>query len=1150
MRSLEEQDWLDCNVLSHMFGNTAIFFELGGLYGLSYRLRSSLGHGLIDDEQIDDYKLRKELYGTNHLPLPPCDPIWHHVLEALGDPMLIILIIAGCVSVVTGSLQHAAEGGYIEGLAILFSVAVVVFVGSFTNWNQQRSFLRLASTLKGAKITILRHGTQNVYNQDDIFVGDIIFLNPGAMIPADGVLIDNTTIRVNESALTGESDEIVKNKDDPFMSAGTELADGSCSMLVTATGINSTKGKLMKSLAQNQGPTNLQVRLAQIAKLSGYIGLFCAVITFVALVIRWIISIQTHKFDDEGELMTYKGSWNKIIDYFIISVTIIVLAVPEGLPLAITISLSYSMSKMREDQNLVKVLSACETMGNVTAICSDKTGTLTQNKMKIVSMALGGKFWGHQADRKEISEPVHQLLIDSIICNSDRRVAQEDMDFSIQPEDWKWQGDGGATETALLSWLSRYHVPSRQAKNIMELRTQERERILAFYPFSSAKKYSSVLMVPPGSEDQKNCRRYYKGAADRVIKSCTSMIGLDGQVHKIGTLKLPCCQTEGCKRDAMCGPSATELVQCDQHRSSQQYAFDAICRFEKAGVFCNRWAVMGTSSEKQALYCCEPAHHPVNADMLLLDQHPLKLMGNLTRSGLRCIAFAYVDDIAVEIKDGQLIDPTDSEESNFTLIGFVGIKDPLRLETKDAVATCQQAGIVVRMVTGDNIDTARFIAQDCGIITHPRHVALEGVDFRQALADQEAYKAKTGENNPDFLKLVTDLRVMARCHPEDKLELVRFLKNELNYQVAVTGDGSNDSLALKESHVGLAMGIAGTDVAKAAADIIILDDNFSSIVRSVIWGRCVFDNIRKFLQFQCAVNLCALTFVLVSAIIDGQEPLKPVQLLWVNLIMDSVGALGLGTESPKPTLLARKPYRPDGPLISFFMWKNIIGQALCQLAILLMILYQGSEWGGAQFWGTPGQDNYNKKLHYTLIFNVFVWFQICNEISSRKVNPGEFNILSGFMDTYWFCAIILASIGMQALMVEVLGSFASTVSLPWKLWVISVVLGLSQFVTGFILRLIPSPKDEGQIVIASDTFEDARWLNDPNGSIRNQLFNQYQTKFHRERADKKREAKLEKMRKIGQLVEEDDDDIEMSSIKHADTGFGPEIVGEIKVQAY
>eukprot|EP00461_Guttulinopsis_vulgaris_P004484 UN04486 len=351
-----------------MFSHTAVLNELGGLYGVSYGVRSSLDQGIPEDEKATDYQTRKELYGTNQLPLPPVNPLYQHMIDALGDEMLIILIIGGIVSIITGSIQHP-DSGWIEGVSILIAVLIVVMVGSLNNWNQEKSFLKLASSLKGAPVTMLRHGKQDTFDQDDIMVGDIIFLNPGSMIPADGLLIDNTSIKVNESALTGESDELTKNKAHPFMSAGTELTDGSCSMLVTAVGVNSAKGKLMSNLVQEQEPTKLQLRLEVTAKMVGYIGLTCAIATFIALLIRLIINIETPPhFNEDGELYTWAGSWSEIINYFIIAVTIVVVAIPEGLPLSLTLSLAYSMAKMRDDQNLVKVLSACETMGNATAI--------------------------------------------------------------------------------------------------------------------------------------------------------------------------------------------------------------------------------------------------------------------------------------------------------------------------------------------------------------------------------------------------------------------------------------------------------------------------------------------------------------------------------------------------------------------------------------------------------------------------------------------------------------------------------------------------------------------------------------------------------------------------------------------------------------
>jgi len=1060
-----------------MFHQHPIFVEMGGILGISYMLRTTVAEGLRRDEAEDGYSIRKEKYGQNLYPLPHVRPFFEHCLDALEDMMLKVLIAAGIISIAAGAYNHPSTG-WIEGLAILVCVAIVVFLSAINNHKSEVEFQKLAASLKGSKASVLRAGEALSVDQDEIFVGDIVFLSPGNMIPADGLVADNTTIRVNESAITGEPDEKVKNVNDPFLSAGTEVVDGTCAMLVTSVGINSAKGKIMAALSVGQEPTELQKRLEASSSLAGFVGLVCGVSTFLALFISFIVGGP-----DWG------SEWTRIIDFFITSITVVIVAVPEGLPLAVTISMAYSMNKMREDQNLVKVLSACETMGNATTICSDKTGTLTQNKMTVVQTFIGKQYFVRQPQRNELSAPLHKLLIESIVLNSDRRVPQEKIDFNVPAEDWKWEGDGGATEAALLSWISRYH--ETKAENIMQQRVINGGRIIQFFPFSSAKKFSAVVIgdpIPDPNDDKKmtvppTARMYFKGAADRIISKCKRYVDADGSVKDV--------------------PYPGKSLLLTQRPDK---GVPGMCQWSRSGEWCNKWAVLGKKGSSQAICCADPAHRPAGVsagDLALVETHPYKLMDNMTRSGLRCIAFAYVDNVPLALKDGQLLEPDENKGGEWTLVGLVGIKDPLRLETRGAVMTVQQAGIIVRMVTGDNLDTATFIAKDCGIISHPRHGAMEGADFRRALEDNEAHRARTGEDNPDFVELVTNLRVMARCQPDDKLELVKFLK-EHDQIVGVTGDGSNDGPALKTANVGLAMGIAGTDVSKAAADIIILDDNFSSIVRSVMWGRSVYDNIRKFIQFQLSVNVVALVVALLGAIVTGDEPLKPVQLLWVNLVMDTMGALAIGTEIPKPDLLLRKPYSPGSNLISKVMYRNILGQAAAQLLVLLPMLFDGQNWFPEilHHWvtdanGLPKYTVYEDKL-YTWVFNTFVWMQLCNEINSRKCNQ-EMNVFVGITDNAWFVSLFIIAGFLQVIIVEFFGVFMETVPQDWQLWFTALAFGATQLLSGYILRFFVCDVEEGQIFLAPDTFENAAWKEDP--SLVGAMFKNYQAKDMREDTD-------------------------------------------------
>ena len=448
----------------------------------------------------------------------------------------------------------------------------------------------------------------------------------------------------------------------------------------------------------------------------------------------------------------------------------------------------------------------------------------------------------------------------------------------------------------------------------------------------------------------------------------------------------------------------------------------------------------------------------------------VELIEGMTRQGLRSIGFSYLNYAEVRRdEDNNLVEPPDSADAVF--IGVVGIKDPLRPEAFKAVRACQRAGVIVRMVTGDHIETAKFIARECGILTSDHHIALLGEDFRAMIAQGQDARLR---------ELIPRLRVLARSKPEDKEALVSWLKREGEI-VAVTGDGTNDAPALKAANVGIAMFQAGTAVAKAAAQIWILDDNFESIVQAIMWGRAVYDNIRKFVQFQVTVNIVALSLAVIGALSGYGEPLTAVQLLWVNLIMDTFAALALGTEAPSRVLLDRRPYKPDAFIISPVMWRNIGFQSVYQVAVLLLLLFADSYL----------TLSWSRDAHYTVIFNAFVWMQLFNEVNSRKCNQ-EWNVFAALLDNTMFPAIILGTIAVQVVMVQWVGAFASTVPLNGAEWALCIGLGAGCLPMGIVQRLVRVDYEFGQIELDERTFEGADLESDDGmegqqGSLSGQL---------------------------------------------------------------
>lgn len=911
---------------------------LGGIPGVERGIASDIKHGLPAVEAETNYSDRKREFGTNQLPSMKYKTIFQHWWEAIQDTTLLILCGAAVVSIVLQMIFEDRATGWYEGTAILLAVLIVSCVTAGNNYSQEKQFRSLSQTELNKRVKAIRGKEKVEINAFDIVVGDLILLEKGDMVPADGLCVEHFTFLIDESAMTGESDMIEKNEDAPFMISGCLVCDGMGKMLVTAVGEHSTWGKAIATLSQDHEDTPLQEKLGVMAGQIGKLGLGSAILTFIALTIFWAVDLYVH------EKQGFKGEQLiDLLDFFIIGVTIVVVAVPEGLPLAVTISLAYSMKKMMKDNNLVRRLQACETMGGATNICSDKTGTLTTNQMTVIEGWVGGERFTSAQSARLSQDTTRPLLFDAISVNSTAY---------LQRQGAKLLQVGNKTECAMLGFIEAHGgnyeaIRQRAVVHKVYSFTSERKRMSTIVEYN---KQTAALGSPSTAY-----RIYAKGASEIVLGLCSNYVNDDGSILPL---------------------DASIIEELNAH------------------------------------------------------------INDMASSGLRTICIAYADFPKADERWAEA-----PPEHELTCIALVGIKDPVRPEVPKSVRQCQRAGITVRMVTGDNLFTAKTIARECGILTEGG-MAMEGSEFRNL-------------NEQQLDLILPKLQVLARSTPIDKFTLVKRLK-ELGEVVAVTGDGTNDAPALNEAHIGLAMGIAGTDVAKEASDIIILDDNFSSIVSAVMWGRCVYDNIRKFLQFQLTINVVALITAFLAAVTDRGLPLKTVQLLWVNLIMDTLAALALGTETPTRDLLDRKPYGAKDSLINLIMVRNICMQAFYQLFVLLGLLY-----AGPQVLNLPvpddidvGEENDAKRAIDTIIFNTFVFCQLFNEFNARVVTQ-KLNVFAGVHKNPIFGGVMILTAVLQVLLVQFGGSFVETFPLTPLQWAICVGLGFGSLPIGFIGRLIP-----------------------------------------------------------------------------------------------
>lgn len=935
--------------------------QVGGVEGLCRALRTDLKSGLLADEvEGDNFQRRISVYGANKFKKKKRKNFLLHVVDQLRDPVLVVLIIAGICSTAFASAQKSEDSSVLEGLSILFTAVAVILIGAGINFNRDGKFRELDDVKDIKEVVVVRAGKEQIIPNTDVLVGDLLPLSTGVSVPCDGVLVSGTAnLMCDESALTGETKSVHKNRSLPFFLAGTQVVDGEGVILATALGSRTCWGALLKGLSESRSCTPLECKLKKLLLFISVIGSAFAATIFIVKTALWI--------KDNYSGSTYQKNLNDFIEIVLISVSLLVVAIPEGLPLAVIITLAFSMMKMYRDNNFVRALAACETMGNVTTICSDKTGTLTKNQMTVVETwppfnDSPDPFQAEPRRAFQMNRP-SDLYCDALL----EGIALNSKVFEIEPTEndktpHRKFGGGNKTE------IAHFELGVDLGMDFESIRSEM--PIEKAYPFSSETKRSSVLIWRKGMY-----RMYLKGAAEKILhENCDKIMSLKGEITKM------------------------------------------------------------SEEEKRSI---------------------AETIDSKVSRGLRCICLAYRDYSASEYnpRAGPDMSLPDPSFHGFTLVAITSLKDPLREDVFDSVRKCQLSGIVARMVTGDHPKTAEFIAAECGIRPKDREDLL--------VMTGEKFRAMTEEKLRETLP---KLRVLARSTPQDKEKLVKWYMAN-NETVAVTGDGANDALALKEANVGLSMGIQGTDVAKEASDIIILDDSFASIVQTVKWGRAVYDNIRKFVQFQLTINVVALlvsfigSFLNTAHVKDFALPFSPFQLLWTNIIMDTGAALAYSTEQPEDGLLMRKPYRRDSVLINYNMWKHILGQSLYQIfSIFLYVLPVNNPIGFKVFMVTKK----NFPVLKTCVFNTFIWMQIFNSINARRIND-EWNVFQRIATNWWFSGIFGSFIVLQVIFVEALGKFFKMTHLSVEQWFICIALGAVSLPIGFLLRLIPIRRNYGFI---------------------------------------------------------------------------------------
>ena len=831
----------------------------------------------LTPEQVEK---SRSIYGSNSFVRQGHESLAKKIWDASTEPMLLMLIFAAIITLAVNITRYFTGGEYnfLECVGIFAAIALSVVITVITEGKSAKAFEALNKINEDTLIKVIRNGEPQLVTQKEIVVGDIIMVETGDKIVADGRLLESNDLSVDESALTGESlpankdAAVVCPKETPvaervnMLYSGCFISAGNGRMLVTGVGNDTEFGQIAQELSSIEKTTTpLQEKLDKLGKQITVLGASAAAIVFAIEVIQFFM---------RGQL-----SLDTVSDAFITSIVLIVAAVPEGLPTIVAVSLALNIIKMSRENALVKKMIACETIGCVNIICSDKTGTLTENKMTVQQIYTGGNL----IKPEQLQD---KMLLNNYCINSNANVSQED---------GKWSFIGNPTECSLLVAAQKAGVDYQKLRHDAD--------IVRVFPFSSQNKDMSTIV----REENGKLVLYTKGNPEKILSLCSDI----------------------------------------------------------------------STEEKEK-----------NLEMMIRFQ---------SKAG-RLLAFAHKE---LSGYDGEL---QEEVEQDLYYDGFVVISDPLNPDVYEAIKSCRSAGIEVKMLTGDNIRTARAIANELHMLDDD-HIAVEASDIEK-MSDEELKTA------------LKKIQVIARSTPMVKMRVVKLLKEEKNV-VAVTGDGINDAPAIKHADVGIAMGIAGTDVTKEAGDMVLLDDSFSTIIKAVQWGRGIYENFKRFIQFQLTVNVSSVVVVIASILAGFSAPFTALELLWINIIMDGPPALTLGLEPLRQDLLKRKPTKRSENIISKSMMVRIFTNGIFISAVFMLQHFEN-------FLGA------SPKEEATVLFTLFVLFQLFNAFNCRELD--ETPMIKNIMKNKLMLGVFLLVLILQFVITQFGGAVFETVALSAGMW--------------------------------------------------------------------------------------------------------------------